>query len=626
MVLQEARRADDVQTSESNHLASKRKQESLVKEFQQAQERTAVQQQDLDKKSRNLQECNRLLQEEVDESHTEILTLERQHKHQLQEIESKHVALQKTLSELRDDLESKASILQTTQERLSQRESEVGRLENENLRLRAQTGDTETLEVIKRELTEQVTHIKKLESTNREHSAELKHFRRMHRAVEIVEEEKRALENQVRQMGDLQRELGEAQLQRQILEDEKKSWTAYLQTEGSEFESPEALVQTLVRERAEQASLMGKIGRLQPELTEKDELVQSLEAEKSTLRLEVEKLRASSGGNESRVRGRLERQRALAVKEVEYLREQLRTFDSEETIYHPGNHFDEQKAKRIQDLEAVVDQYRAEVQTLNQDLSKREESQLVATQTLKRTHDDDDADERLGQLLRKNRTLQEDLSALQQAHAVLQKEVEATKSQLNSLQSSSRTRILELRSNPTANAEAVKLSTLAALRSENAALLAQLESQPVPTKVVPISTLELLRMHLKDTEAAVADKEKHMLRLKQKYSEFALDLREAVSTLLGWQINPMPNGRFRLTSILYPGDQDEDGSGGNSLIFNGETGEFKISGGPQSEFAREIHGLIRFWVEERKEIPGFLAAFQLEQFEKTTRAARALQN
>ena len=625
MALLGAGRAKGSQSSESNHGVTKRKHDSLVKDLQQAQGHFAIQQQDLDKKLRTLQERNRLLQEDVDESRTEISALERQHDHQFQELESKHVALQKTLSELRNDLESKTSTLQTTQERLSQRELEVGRLENEKLRLKAQTGDTETLEVIKRELTEQVTHIKKLESTNREQSAELKHFRRMHRAVEIVEEEKKALENQVRQMEDLQRELGEAQLQRQILEDERKSWTAYLQTEGREFESPEALVQTLVKERAEQASLMEKIGRLQPELKEKDGSIEGLEAEKNSLRLEVENLRASTGGGESRLRGRLERQRALAVKEVEYLREQLRTFDNEETIYHPGNHFDELKTKRIQDLESAVDQYRNEVQALNQEFSKQEEAKPTAGPTLKRAHNDD-TDERLGQLLRKNHTLQEDLSALQQAHTILEKEFHATKIQLNSLQSSSRTRVLELRSNPTANAEAVKVSTLTALRSENAALLAQLESQPVPTKVVPISTLELLRMQLKDTEAAVADKEKHMLRLKQKYSELALDLREAVSTLLGWQINPMPNGRFRLTSILYPGDQDEDGGGGNSLIFNGETGEFKISGGPQSDFAREIRGLIRFWVEERKEIPGFLAAFQLEQFEKTTRATRALQN
>jgi mitotic spindle assembly checkpoint protein MAD1 len=48
----------------------------------------------------------------------------------------------------------------------------------------------------------------------------------------------------------------------------------------------------------------------------------------------------------------------------------------------------------------------------------------------------------------------------------------------------------------------------------------------------------------------------------------------------------------------------------------------KISGGPNSLFAMEIKPLIKFWVEERKDIPCFLAAMTLDFYDKTTRAAR----
>ena len=58
------------------------------------------------------------------------------------------------------------------------------------------------------------------------------------------------------------------------------------------------------------------------------------------------------------------------------------------------------------------------------------------------------------------------------------------------------------------------------------------------------------------------------------------------------------------------------------MIFDGETGTMKISGGDESLFAREIRPLIKFWVEERGEIPALMAAYTLESYDKSTRAMR----
>ncbi len=48
----------------------------------------------------------------------------------------------------------------------------------------------------------------------------------------------------------------------------------------------------------------------------------------------------------------------------------------------------------------------------------------------------------------------------------------------------------------------------------------------------------------------------------------------------------------------------------------------KIAGGNEGAFAREIRPLIKFWVEERGEIPALMAAWTLEAYERSTRAAR----
>ncbi|KAL8739263.1 MAG: hypothetical protein Q9190_007864, partial [Brigantiaea leucoxantha] len=439
----------------------------------------------------------------------------------------------------------KTGALQKTQERLTTKQSEVGELESEVLRLKAQAGDTDTLAVIKRELSEQVSHIRRLESTNREQSMELKNFRRLHKAVEVVEEEKRALETKISLADDLQRELVEAQIQRQILEDEKKAWTSYLQSQSEsdgqvEFDSPEDLARALIKGRLETASLVDRLGAIQPELLEKDEVIKSLEEERNKYRADVEKMRASNGGGsgaDSRVKARLERQRTLAIKEVDYLREQLRTFDSEEITY-TENKFDEQKRKRIQDLETLVDQYRTELQTLNSDLTKREEESQAppppSTSSLKRSLEDPSQDSAmLGQLSRKNRSLQNSLTTLQTTNAQLTSDLNATKSHLSSLRSSHQTRILALRSNPTSDHEAIKLSDISILRRENSALLARL-----------LQSLQSRHQHLTDT---LASSEKRQLRLKQIWTLKSQEFRQAVLSLLGWQIDFQPNGRFRMT-------------------------------------------------------------------------------
>ena len=605
----------------------------MSKELKEAQDQATNVQQNLEKKLRTAQEENRSLKEDVDDAQNELSTVDRQHKHQLQDIATRHATLQRTLNDLRADLENKSTVLQKTQENLSESESKVGGLESEILRLKAQAGDADTLAVIKRELSDQVAHIRKLESTNREQSAELKHFRRVHKAVEVVEEQKRVLQNKVALMDDLEKQVQEAQIQRQILEDERKSWTSYLQsqseTDSVEFESPEDLARTLVRERLETASLAHDIGVLRSELLEKDGIITEVEEERGRLRAEIEKVKASGGGTDNRTKARLERQKALAVKEVEYLREQLRTFDSEEITYHSEHHFDEQKQKRIQDLESLVDRYRTELQSLNDDLSRQDENQ-TKTNPLKRPRESED-DPQIGELSRKNRKLQDDLSKLEKTYAVLQSEHQAATLQLGALQQSAKTRILALRSNPTADAEAIKLRTLTSLREENRALLAQLESSTphhhddqaaAADKVVPLATLENARAELQALEHVVADKEKRMLRLKQIWSLKSLELREAVASLLGYQMDFVANGKFRLTSIFHPGG--EGGEEANALIFDGETGTMKISGGNDSPFAREIRPLIKFWVEERGEIPALMAAFTLEAYEKSTRAARVL--
>ena len=616
------------EAAEASKNAATKRTEKATRDWQEAQDRATNEKAVLERKLREVQEDNRSLREDLEESQSQVSEQERQNKHFCEALQQEHSVLQHSMQGIQQEFDGKVAALQSTQQKLLSRENEVGQLENEVLRLKTQVGDSDALGVVKKELSEQVAYIKKLEVTNRDHVAELKSFRKSQQSIEVVEEEKRALEAKLRMMDDLRRELSEVQLQKRILSDEKRGWTSYLESEaGGErdmrYETPEDMAKAFLRERVERLSLVDKLGSVQPELSVKDEEIQSLKSEKAKLRQEVEQLRtagptsvAAGSIGESKARARLERQKNLVAKEVDYLRAQLKAFEAEETEFNPDQ-IDEDRRQRVHELEDMIEQQRNEIETLTASLSQLELQQPLLPSPKKRSRDDDeDFDGRLSEMRQKTRALQTDLDRLQTRNQYLEADLEASASQITSLKESARTRVLELRSNPTAEIEAIKMVTLRTLREENGALLEQLEGRYPSTKVVPISSLENMRIQLDDARSQMAQHEKKTMRLKQIWGSKSLEFREAVCSVLGWKLDFMPNGRVKAASILYPslinnGEEEE-----NSIVFDGENGTMKISGGPQSVFANEIKGLIEFWVEGRKEIPCFLAACTLEFYER----------
>lgn len=610
------------QAAEAEKSKAVRQYEALQKEVKELKDEAANEKAALERRVREIEESKRLLEEEVEDIKSEREESVRGIERKASELETRNSTLQRTVEELQQDSDRREALLQETQQRLAARDTAYGALEAEVLRLKAQGGDADTLGVIQRELSEQVAHIKKLEVTNREQAAEIKHFRQIHKSVEVVEEEKRTLQRKLDAMEGLENELGEAQIQRQRLEDERLAWTAYLQSEAGtdgqlEFDSPEALARALVAERLQTATLVERIGGLEPELSSKDSIIQSLEAEKSKLTTEVEKLNSTGGSSNSKAQLRLERQRALAVKEAEYLRAQLKAYDAEDDTFQPDN-VDESKVKRIQELEDMVDQYRQEVQTLHGELATRE-SQPVAAPAAevtgsKRPRDDSEDNERLGQYARKNRKLQDELTTLQTSNKLLQKELSVTKERLAVASQASKTRILSLRANPTSDYEAIKHSTLEALRQENADLLLQLEGSGA-LKTVPASSLAASQRAIKEAQDALASEKKRNDRLMKVWGAKSSEFRQLVISLLGWDVVFMKDGKMRVTSFFYPSKGDDE----NSIVFDGEKGTMKISGGPESAFALKIADQIKFWVKEKGSIPCFLAALTLEFYEEANR-------
>lgn len=641
--VREARRKADEdfrarQAVEAEKASALRRAEGLAAEMEALRAEAEAGRREVERRAREAEEEARLLREQLEDLAAARDDAARLADREVKDAAAQLLAVRRTVEEMEQEAAGRNAALQSAQQQLAERDGTVERLEGEVLRLKAQTGDAETMAAIQRQLADQVAHIRTLEATNREQLAELKHLRQIHRAVEVVEEEKRSLQRKLDAAEAVELELQEERRQRQRLEDEHRAWASYLRSESSadspiEFDSPVDLARALVEERLHSASLVQKIGEIQPEIADRDNIIKSLEQEIVALKEQLEKAKTASvasGADKGRVR--IERQRALALKEVEYLRAQLKTFDSEDVTYQPEN-FDQKKQDRIQELEDLVDKYKEEVQNLHNELTSLESATASPTARplagTKRPRDENDNDtganasehnnEQLGQLARKNRKLQDELAELQAAHRLLQTECKVCREQLKSLQAQSRTRILSLRSNPTSDFEAVKTSTLAALKLENAELLAHMQRQPTLFATVPASQLAAAQREVADAKAETASAHKSARRLKEVWAAKSAEFKEAIFSTLGWTVTFIPNGKMRVESVYHPSATDEHE---NSIVFDGEKGTMKVGGGPRSAFAQRIGDNIKFWVRERGCVPCFLAALTLEFYEEHTRATK----
>ena len=583
----------------------------------------------LERKAREAQDEVRLLQEQLDDLSTAKDDAARISDKKVNDMHIQVTGLESSLQELELESQTREESVQQAHTMLAEKESQIAKLEADVLRLKAQSGDAETMDIIKKELSEQVQHIRTLESTNREQLGELKHLRAVSKAVEVVEEEKRSLQRKLESLGSLEAELAEARLQRQRLEDERLSWASYLknssETGDSEFDSPAAVARALLEERLTTASYLEQLGSLRAEMTAQQNTIGCLQDEKSQLKAQLESLKTSAGAiSTDKARMRIERQRVLALKEVEYLRAQLKAFDDEDQTMQPEQ-YDETRAARIQELETLVDNYKSEIQTLHTEMSSEINAEASTPQlsagSKRSRDDDDDAQEQLGQLTRRNRKLQEEIASLQTKVSMLEKDLSTNKEQLSAAQEHNSTRVLSLRSNPTSDFEAIKRNTLEALKKENADLMAQLRSKhpnsAIP--VIPTSVLGAMEREIAAAKAETASAQKSAKRLKEVWGSKSQEFKEAIFSTLGWTVTFIPNGKMRVESTFFPSETDEHE---NSIVFDGERGTMKVGGGPKSPFARRISDQIGFWVREKGCIPGFLAALTLEFYEEHSKTSQ----
>ena len=157
------------------------------------------------------------------------------------------------------------------------------------------------------------------------------------------------------------------------------------------------------------------------------------------------------------------------------------------------------------------------------------------------------------------------------------------------------TKVLSLRDNPADMDLAIRTETLERLKEENRVLLEKLEeaeksAHPISKSVtsppsgsralsttptestdsVPKQTYLNLQAENEALQAKIDQGEKARNRLREVFQKTARELREACKSLLGYTVEPVENGRMKLTTVF--------GGSSYQLVFG--PGQSSVKGQP----------------------------------------------
>jgi mitotic spindle assembly checkpoint protein MAD1 len=207
--------------------------------------------------------------------------------------------------------------------------------------------------------------VRQLESTSRKQATELEQLRPLAAKAGINVEKIHTLETQLSLMEDLRKHSTEMEIEVNLLRKEKSAWNTFLESnEGNH--RPEQISKDLHRERTAHKLAQERIQAQDLELQELRPRVRTLESTADSLESQIQLKHEAMLKLERRLE-RVDRQRNLAQREVQFLKEQLKTYDSEETMFFngAGSVIDTQKQARIEGLEKVLEEYKSEIDRLN---------------------------------------------------------------------------------------------------------------------------------------------------------------------------------------------------------------------------------------------------------------------
>lgn len=338
--------------------------------------------------------------------------------------------------------------------------------------------------------------------------------------------------------------------------------------------------------------------------TENSELrskLSSLQETTNTLNYNVSQFESINSQKDELIT-KLQRQKVLNVKEIEYLRNLIKELDAKNALDQSTNQY-------LTNLEKLVDDYRTEINNLQKQVAQpsigEKRPKLIEPNNQKI---------QLHKLEAENLKL---LSHIKQLEGNVNKLNDKLRS-LETLDSKRHElRVLQLKSNPASKDQLIKQSTLAVLQKENQDMIDRYVKNLASDETIPKSIFERQENDKAILESKVDQLSKRLNRLKNIYTQKSKDLLSIISKYFGYTIEFLPSpinpsdlsSRIKLVS-RYMNHKDEPNT--SYLIIDVTAKSLKAYG--NHEFKELYEELLKSY--NRDQIPCFLSALNLKIYEK----------
>ncbi|KAG0085039.1 coiled-coil domain-containing protein mad1 [Podila epicladia] len=597
-------------------------------------------------------ETIRTLDDEIYTLKETLAGLTERHRHnesqlsqRIQELQDSLSYQEVTLTQFRDTSESQSNLAEDKHRQLSEALGRVASLELENRHLKQREQEFEHVDWTRKELQNQVSYGQQLESKNRQLIAECNHYKDMYRNAEVLKEEKAALQLKLTMLDDLRVKYGMLEVQNGVLRKEKQQWLAFLdESDSRDFNSPHDLAKTIASLRREQSALVGANGELEATVRSRDSFI----AQQATQLKNVKRVLLEQEQQMTKLSAtlrRCEQSKDLALRQIDSLKEQLKSYDMEETNLMGGS-FDNSKNARIAELEKLVQEYHTKLEatianSANQTNLSGGPEATASVKLLQSMADDHAAT--FNQLSQEKQKLFETKNLLEVENARLHTECASLEAKVEEHEiaigagafNPITSRVLEIKDSPAARHQAVRQHMLDSLKEENTELLKVVAQQQrrldemsagdglsamgtdqdsdLPaSSLVPAASFNRLKDDFQRLQEEINSAKKRSDRMEEIWGTKSDEYLEAVEALLGYRFNFLEDGRVEVVSVYGSTEH-------RSFVFSSgenDEGTMELVGAGSNRYVDSHREEAMRLIQEVGSIPAFLSQATLDAVEE----------
>ncbi|KAF7292820.1 hypothetical protein MIND_01180900 [Mycena indigotica] len=479
------------------------------------------------------------------------------------------------------------------------------------------------MQIVREELHRQAAYLRTLEATNARLAGELAILKERHTSIEVLREENRSLERKLQPMEELQEKTVQLEAQLEAARREREAWARTQPEPSSSSSTPIALTTNLSSLRLQNAQLLEDHGATTALLRAKEAELVNAETRISEYSDRIAKLENQSGILQDRL-ARAEQRASLADREVGFMKALVSSYSLEEannkTEAGPTI-MDAARLKQLEQLEALLETYKAANLKLSQQLNEAATREPIAVSRAREQELESEktarleAEQSLETAIAEYRLQLEKIEGLEQELHELSGEIAGGRHVPPGVRVLSFADTPELlgRDNPQA-----RKAELDKVKEENTALIQRIEALEQGgahlvgesnTSAIPKESWDKVCEERDQLQALVKQKEKRLQRLQEVFQSKAKEFRESVESLLGVKLAFFQSGQVRVTSSFdhettFVFKPSSDGTSSLQLTGTGEGG------------FEDCEQLMAYWVNTEQCIPGFLASVTLELYDK----------